>query len=85
MLLLLLLLVVHWLMLRLTLALTIGLPIYLYAAASLVAWINPPVVGADGAPAGRSLPIFVELMIYVALGLVWAWPLRRMTRGLGRR
>lgn len=66
-----------------TVVLLIGLPIYLYVAASVVAALNPPAI--EGGPSGRTLHWAVELVIYVALGLLWAWPLKRLVRGLGRK
>lgn len=70
-------------LLLLTLLLLVGLPIYITAAAFLVAWINPVVTSATGESA-RALPWFVEILIYGALGLLWALPLKRLTLGLGR-
>lgn len=55
----------------LTLLLLIGLPIYLIAA-SLV-------VGALPRPHWA-----LELAVYVVLGLVWAFPLKRLVKGVGR-
>jgi hypothetical protein len=51
--------------------LLVGLPLYIMAAVSLVALFDRP-------------GILVELVIYVALGIVWALPLRSIFRGVGR-
>lgn len=51
--------------------LLIGLPVYIFAALWAVAQIERP-------------SLWVELAIYVALGLVWALPFRFVFRGVGR-
>jgi len=56
-------------------ALLIGLPAWIVAAASLAGWIE--------SRWGR-LPFAAELALFVALGLVWIVPLRRLFRGIGR-
>ena len=53
------------------LILTVGLPVYIVAAVALVGMFDRP-------------GIWVELMIYVALGVLWALPLRWVFRGVGR-
>jgi hypothetical protein len=53
------------------LALLVGLPLYVVAAVSLVALFDRP-------------GILVELLIYVALGVIWAIPLRFVFSGVGR-
>lgn len=70
-------------LLLVTLILLFGLPIYLIVAASLVATLNPP--DASAVDAGRRLHWAVELVIYIVLGLIWAWPLKRLVMGLGKR
>lgn len=53
------------------LILVVGVPLYIIAAVNLVALFDRP-------------SILVELAIYVALGVVWAFPLRVVFRGVGR-
>ena len=51
--------------------LLIGLPLYIVVAISLVNWLERP-------------PILVELFIYIALGVIWALPFRRVFLGVGQ-
>ena len=51
--------------------LVIGLPLYVVAAVNLVDVVERP-------------SIFVELLVYVVLGVVWAFPLRFIFRGIGQ-
>lgn len=51
--------------------LLVGLPLYVVAAVTVVGMFERP-------------HIAVELLIYVALGLIWALPFRAVFRGLGR-
>lgn len=53
------------------LILVVGIPLYIVAAVSLLALFDRP-------------PIWIELAIYVALGVAWAFPLRAVFRGVGR-
>lgn len=55
--------------------LLIGLPLYIAVAVSLVGWIN--------ATWGRP-PIWIELAVYIGLGVLWAFPFRRVFRGIGK-
>lgn len=57
------------------LILVLGLPAYVVVAVTLVNWMD--------ARWGRQ-PIWIELMVYVGLGLVWILPLRRIFTGIGR-
>lgn len=57
------------------LILVLGLPAYVVVAVSLVNWM-------DGRW-GRQ-PIWIELLVYVGLGLVWILPLKRVFSGIGR-
>lgn len=57
------------------LILVIGMPAYVVAAVSLMNWL-------DGR-FGRQ-PIWIELLIYVALGVLWALPFKRVFRGVGK-
>ncbi len=53
------------------LILVLGLPLYVFAAVTVVGWFDRP-------------PLLVELAIYVALGVAWVLPLRRLFTGMGR-
>lgn len=57
------------------LILIIGMPAYVVVAVTLMNWL-------DGR-FGRQ-PIWVELLIYVALGVIWALPFKRVFRGVGK-
>jgi len=51
--------------------LVIGLPIYIIVAVGIMSQL------------GR-FPIFVELLIYIALGIGWAFPLKFVFLGIGQ-
>lgn len=51
--------------------LLIGLPLYIVAAVTVVNWFDRP-------------PIWLEFLIYVVLGIVWALPFRSVFRGIGQ-
>jgi len=51
--------------------LLVALPAYIVAAVSLVALFDRP-------------PFWLELVIYVALGVVWALPLKALFKGVGQ-
>lgn len=51
--------------------LIIGLPVYIVVALNVVALFDRP-------------PLWLEFMIYVALGIVWAIPLRSLFLGVGQ-
>lgn len=55
--------------------LLIGLPLYIVAAVTLVNWLD--------ARFGRQ-PIWVELIVYIGLGLIWAFPFKRIFTGVGK-
>lgn len=57
------------------LILVLGLPAYIMVAVTLVNWMD--------ARWGRQ-PIWVELLVYVVLGIVWIMPLKRIFTGIGR-
>ncbi|MCB2110021.1 MAG: DUF2842 domain-containing protein [Defluviimonas sp.] len=57
------------------LVLLVGLPLYIVAAVSLANWID--------ATWGRQ-PIWIELGVYIGLGVLWILPLRPVFRGVGR-
>ncbi len=51
--------------------LLIGLPAYIVAAVTILNWLDRP-------------PLFVELLVYVVLGIVWALPFKAVFRGVGK-
>lgn len=51
--------------------LLIGLPLYVVVAVTVVNWFDRP-------------NFLLEIAIYVALGIVWALPLRAVFRGVGK-
>ena len=51
--------------------LLVALPLYVVVAVTVVGLFDRP-------------PILVELLIYVALGVLWAFPLRRVFLGVGQ-
>ena len=53
------------------LILLVGLPIYVVVAISIVNWFDRP-------------PIWLEFFVYVALGIVWALPLKGVFKGVGQ-
>lgn len=53
------------------LSLLVGLPAYVVLAATLVGWMERPSVA-------------VELAVYVGLGVLWAFPLRSVFRGIAQ-
>ena len=56
--------------------LLVGLPIYIVSAVSLMTWLYPD-------PEARA-PIWVELAIYIGLGVLWAMPFKFIFRGVGQ-
>ncbi|WP_199258859.1 DUF2842 domain-containing protein [Paracoccus binzhouensis] len=55
--------------------LLVGLPLYIVVAVSLVNWMDRSW--------GRQ-PILIELAVYVALGILWALPFRKVFSGIGK-
>lgn len=53
------------------LILLIGLPAYIVCAVTLVGMVERP-------------SVFVELLIYLGLGVIWAIPLKFIFRGVGQ-
>lgn len=51
--------------------LLVGLPAYIVVAVTVVGWLDRP-------------PLVVELLVYVALGIVWALPFKAVFRGIGK-
>lgn len=57
------------------LILVIGLPLYIMVAVTLVNWMD--------ARWGRQ-PIYIELLVYIGLGILWIFPLKQVFKGIGR-
>ncbi|MEL6620295.1 MAG: DUF2842 domain-containing protein [Pseudomonadota bacterium] len=53
------------------LILIVGLPLYIVTAVTLVSLFERP-------------PIWVEFLIYVGLGVIWAIPLKAVFKGIGQ-
>ena len=53
------------------LVLLVGLPLYIIAATTVMGWFDRP-------------SIWVELLVYVALGVLWAVPLKAVFKGVGQ-
>ena len=51
--------------------LIIGLPVYVILAVGIIAMFDRP-------------PIWLEFIIYVALGIAWAFPLKAVFKGIGQ-
>ena len=51
--------------------LLIGLPLYIVAAVTLVNWLDRP-------------PFWLELIVYVGLGILWALPFKFVFLGVGQ-
>ncbi len=47
------------------------LPAYIVTAITILNWLDRP-------------PFLVELLVYVALGIVWALPLKAIFKGIGQ-
>ncbi|MBK4215125.1 DUF2842 domain-containing protein [Paracoccus caeni] len=57
------------------LILCIGLPLYIVVAVTLMNWMD--------ARWGRQ-PIYIEVLVYVGLGILWIFPLKQVFKGIGR-
>lgn len=51
--------------------LIVGLPVYIVAAVAIIALFDRP-------------PIWLELIVYVTLGIAWAFPLKAVFMGVGK-
>ncbi|MEL6608310.1 MAG: DUF2842 domain-containing protein [Pseudomonadota bacterium] len=51
--------------------LVVAVPAYIVVAVTVMNWLGRP-------------PIFVELLVYIALGIVWAIPLKPVFKGVGQ-
>ena len=58
------------------LVLVVGMPAYVVAAVTLVGWIWPDPLNKP--------QVWLELAVYVGLGLLWALPFRKLFRGVGQ-
>ena len=56
--------------------LLVALPAYIVLAVSLMNWLYPD-------PTNRA-PVWVELGIYIGLGVLWAFPLKFVFKGIGQ-
>ncbi|MGP9804194.1 MULTISPECIES: DUF2842 domain-containing protein [unclassified Paracoccus (in: a-proteobacteria)] len=57
------------------LVLVVLMPLYVVAAVTMMNWLD--------AQFGRQ-PILIEVLVYLALGVLWALPFRRVFRGVGK-
>lgn len=57
------------------LVLVVLMPLYVVAAVTMMNWLD--------AQFGRQ-PILIEVLVYLALGVLWALPFRRIFRGVGK-
>ncbi len=53
------------------LILVVGLPIYIGLAVTIMTWLDRP-------------SFLVELIVYVALGILWALPFKAVFKGVGK-
>ncbi len=51
--------------------LLIGMPLYIVVAVSILNWMDRP-------------PLWLELVVYVALGVLWVLPFKFVFRGIGQ-
>jgi uncharacterized protein (DUF983 family) len=51
--------------------LLVGLPLYIVAVVTVVNWLDRP-------------PIWLEFLIYVVLGILWALPFKFVFKGVGK-
>ena len=51
--------------------LLVGLPVYIVAVVTVLNWLGHP-------------PFLVELLVYIALGVVWILPFKSVFRGIGQ-
>lgn len=56
--------------------LLVGMPAYVVVAVSLVNWLFPDPLNKPS--------IWMELAIYIGLGIVWILPFRAVFRGIGQ-
>ncbi|CUH99775.1 DUF2842 domain-containing protein [Leisingera aquaemixtae] len=51
--------------------LLVGMPVYIVAAVTVMNWLDRP-------------PLWLELIVYVGLGIVWVLPFKFVFRGVGQ-
>lgn len=51
--------------------LVVGLPVYIVAVVTVINWLERP-------------GLFVELLVYVGLGILWALPFKAIFKGVGK-
>jgi hypothetical protein len=51
--------------------LILGLPLYILTAVGIMVWLGRP-------------SIWVELIVYLVRGIVWAFPLKALFKGIGQ-
>ncbi|MEM9394274.1 MAG: DUF2842 domain-containing protein [Pseudomonadota bacterium] len=51
--------------------LLLGLPLYIVTAVTVMNWLGRP-------------PLWVEFLVYVALGVLWALPFKFIFKGIGQ-
>ena len=51
--------------------LLVGLPVYIVVAVTILNFLGRP-------------PIWVELLVYIVLGILWALPFKSVFRGIGQ-
>jgi predicted membrane channel-forming protein YqfA (hemolysin III family) len=51
--------------------LLVGMPLYVVAVISVLNWLDRP-------------PLWLELLVYIGLGVAWILPFRGVFRGVGR-
>lgn len=51
--------------------LIVGLPVYIVVAVTILNWLGRP-------------PMWLELLVYIGLGILWALPFRAVFRGVGQ-
>jgi len=55
--------------------LVIGLPVYIIFAVTVMSWMLNQEI---------RFPVFVEFIVYVGLGIGWAFPLKSIFMGIGQ-
>lgn len=51
--------------------LVVGLPLYIVAVVTVLNWLERP-------------PIWLELLVYIGLGILWVLPFKFVFRGIGK-
>ncbi|EEE38478.1 hypothetical protein RKLH11_2320 [Rhodobacteraceae bacterium KLH11] len=51
--------------------LLVGLPLYIIAVVTVLNWLDRP-------------PVWLELLVYIVLGILWAVPFKFVFRGVGK-